>query len=523
MPLRGDSIMRYVGAFCPACHAERPDRPLAEVTRLAGYLSEAEGRVWLVRGCPTHGRVVTLYDESPEILRYLEEWTAPTKAHRPDRPGNFEPIPSGYLAGLGEMQTQHTCTLVEDITERCNLRCPTCFSDSGPELDGLVPVDVVLANVDQRLARENGSLDVVMVSGGEPTVHPGLVDILDGLLERDITRVLVNTNGMRLAHDDALLAALARRRDRVEVYLQFDGFRPDTHRHHRGADLSGLKRKVVARLSEAEVFTTLTMAVALGVNDDEIGDVVRLALDTPYMGGVSIQPQFGSGRSGAIDPLDRLTHTGVLARLGPQTDGAFSWRDMTALPCSHPHCCSIGYALRTDSGDWRSLVGMIGHEELKANLDLVSNRIADPDLPGRLRHLLRDSLLGLLSEQASLTHPSVPQLFRNVCDHCDLGLGTLMRLATGRGAADRRKIRELLAHRVKRIVVKPFMDLDTMIEERLQQCCVHVGAQGADGSHQCVPFCAMQAWPALTDTRLSGQRPGGQEPVVMGRRSVVPT
>jgi len=153
----------------------------------------------------------------------------------------------------------------------------------------------------------------------------------------------------------------------------------------------------------------------------------------------------------------------------------------------------------------------------------VSNRIADPDLPGRLRHLLRDSLLGLLSEQASLTHPSVPQLFRNVCDHCDLGLGTLMRLATGRGAADRRKIRELLAHRVKRIVVKPFMDLDTMIEERLQQCCVHVGAQGADGSHQCVPFCAMQAWPALTDTRLSGQRPGGQEPVVMGRRSVVPT
>ena len=163
--------------------------------------------------------------------------------------------------------------------------------------------------------------------------------------------------------------------------------------------------------------------------------------------------------------------------MGPQTGGRFGWRDMTALPCSHPHCCSIGYAIRTDAGDWKSLVGMIGHEELKANLDLVSNHIADKELPARLRRLLKDSLLGLLSDQASLTHPSVPQLLRNVCDHCDLGVGTLARIATRPGAEGRRRIRELLAHRVKRIVVKPFMDLDTMLEERLQQCCVHVGSQ----------------------------------------------
>jgi uncharacterized radical SAM superfamily Fe-S cluster-containing enzyme len=528
MPLRGDRILRYVTAFCPTCHAERPDRPLAEVARLGGYLSEAEGRVWLVRGCPTHGRIVTLYDESPEILAYLEQWTAPTKAHRPDSPGNYDPIPAAYLRGLGELQTQHTCTLLEDIAEKCNLRCPTCFTDSTPDRSGLVPVADVVANVDQRLARENGALDVVMVSGGEPTVHPDLVGILDRILERDVTRILVNTNGMRLAHDDALLAALAQRRDRVEIYLQFDGFRAATHRHHRGADLGAIKQKVVERLTEAEIFTTLTMTAALGVNDDEIGDVINLALDTPYVGGVSIQPQFGSGRSGAIDPLDRLTHTGVLARMGPQTGGRFGWRDMTALPCSHPHCCSIGYAIRTDAGVWKSLVAMIGHEALKANLDLVSNHIADKELPARLRALLKDSLLGLLTDQASLTHPSVPQLLRNVCDHCDLGVGTLARIATRPGAEGRRRIRELLAHRVKRIVVKPFMDLDTMLEERLQQCCVHVGSRGDDdngdghngdgGGHQCAPFCAMQAWPELGRTRLSARAAAtGEQAVGIGR------
>ena len=97
MPLRGDRIHRYVNAFCPLCHEERPDRPLAEVHRLSGWLVEREGRIWLERGCATHGLVRTLYDESPEILSYLEQWTAPTKVHTPDLAGNFAPVPAAVL------------------------------------------------------------------------------------------------------------------------------------------------------------------------------------------------------------------------------------------------------------------------------------------------------------------------------------------------------------------------------------------------------------------------------------------
>ncbi len=268
MPLRPDRVVRYVTAFCPACHAESPDRPLHQVERLAGYRAVADGRVWLVRGCPTHGRVVTLYDEEPEILAYLEQWTAPTKAHVPDRAGNWAPVPAAYLRGLGEMQTQHTCILLEDVTATCNLCCPTCFAESAPGLGGVVPVEEVLANVDQRLARENGRLDVLMLSGGEPTTHPHFAELLDRVLERDVVRVLVNSNGLALARDDGLLRVFERHRERVEVYLQFDGFRRETHRHHRGAALGRVKADAVRRLSEAGVFTTLTMTAAFGVNDD---------------------------------------------------------------------------------------------------------------------------------------------------------------------------------------------------------------------------------------------------------------
>ena len=496
MPLRTDRILRYVVAFCAACHREHPDRPLGLVPRLSGYLAEQDGKVWLVRGCPRHGKVVTLYDEVPEILRYLEEWTAPTKVHTPDTLGNYDPVPAAYLRGLGEMQTQHTCILLEEITEQCNLRCPTCFADSSPQLTGVVPLDQVLENVDRRLAREHGRLDVLMISGGEPTVYPRLLELLERVLERDIIRILINTNGIQITRSDELLDFLTRHNDRIEIYLQFDGFKPETLRHHRNADLRRVKREAVERLSGAGIFTTLTMTAALGVNDDEIGAVVRYGLATPFVGGISIQPQFGSGRSAALDPRNRLTHTGVLARLGPQTDGLVTWRDLTALPCSHPHCCSVGYMLKTDAGEWRSLVAIVGHDRLKQHLELVSSRIADREIPAQLRELVKQSFLGLLSERTSLTDPTVTDLFRNICENCDLGLSTLLRLAGSALLGQRDRMRRFFGERIKRITIKPFMDMDTMLEERLLQCCVHVGTQ-SDAQHQCAPFCAVQAWPAL--------------------------
>ncbi len=499
MPLRGDRIHRYVNAFCPMCHDDGGDVPLSEVKRLSGWLAERDGRIWLERGCATHGLVRTLYDEDPEILRYLEQWTAPTKAHTPDVRGNFEPVPSAYLNGLPEMQTQHTCILLADLTDHCNLRCPTCFADSSPAISGVVPLADVLSSVDTRLSRENGRIDVLMLSGGEPTLYPQLGELLQELKARPITRILINSNGVRIAKDDALLDLLDPQR--VEVYLQYDGPSAHTSRHHRGADLTRLKEQAIDRLSERGIFTTLTMTAALDVNDDEIGAVVKRALDTPFVGGVSIQPQFGSGRSGPLSWERRLTHTGVLARLGPQTGDLVTWRDLTALPCSHPHCCSVGYMVRDDAGQWKSLTALIGHERLLRFLelspDVVANRIADVELPKQVRAIVKESLLGLLSEQSSLTHPSVGDLWRDLCENCDLGLSTMLAMARPG------KMRQMLAERVKRITVKPFMDIATMIEERLTQCCVHVATVSESGSHQCAPFCAVQAWPALSNQRLS--------------------
>ncbi|TNM50161.1 radical SAM protein [Nocardioides albidus] len=508
MPLRDARVHRYVNAFCPLCHEEQPDRPLEEVARLSGWLAVRDDRVWLERGCAVHGLVRTLYDESPEILAYLEQWTAPTKVHTPDVLGNFRPVPAAYADGLPEMQTQHTCILLADLLDHCNLKCPTCFAESSPARASVAPLEQVLASIDTRIARENGRIDVLMLSGGEPTLYPHLAELLDEVTRRPVVRVLINTNGLLIARDDALLDLLTRHRERVEVYLQYDGQSAAASTHHRGADIRRFKEDAIDRLSARGIFTTLTMTAASGVNDDEIGFVVKRALDAPYVGGVTIQPVFGSGRSSGIDPMERLTHTGVLARLGPQTGGIVEWRDLTALPCSHPHCCSVGYLLKDDAGTWRSLVSLIGHDRLKQWLDLepdlLANRIADDAIPVDLRRIVKDSLLDLLSEQSSLSHPSMSTIWRDICQNCDLGIGTLATLASSRLPGQHQRLRRLLGERVLRVTVKPFMDMNTMIEERLTQCCVHVATVNAEtAAHQCAPFCALQAWAPLARTRLS--------------------
>jgi uncharacterized radical SAM superfamily Fe-S cluster-containing enzyme len=332
-----------------------------------------------------------------------------------------------------------------------------------------------------------------MISGGEPTVHPQILDMLQRLATLPITRILLNTNGIRLAADDAFLSAVAALRDRVEIYLQFDGQRADTQRYLRGQDLRALKARVLDRLSQAKVFTTLVMVVTER-NADEVGEVLETAFATPFVGGVAFQPIFGSGRAPEIDPMERVTTTGVLRRLEEQTHGAIHANDLIALPCSHPDCCSIGYFLKGKSGRYRSLVDLIGVDTLRRHLGLIGNTISFPDtMPG-----LKNALTGVMSESMTLSRPELLTHLAELCSWCDFGgIAELISMAFRK-----RESAEFVGNAVKRVTIKHFMDANTLIVERLEQCCVHVASAGNDPVR--MPFCAARLFPRLRAKALEG-------------------
>ena len=66
------------------------------------------------------------------------------------------------------------------------------------------------------------------ITNVETVQEENFAELLEHALQHDIQRILVNTNGLRLESDPLVYDALIRHKDRVEVYLQFDGINTET-------------------------------------------------------------------------------------------------------------------------------------------------------------------------------------------------------------------------------------------------------------------------------------------------------
>src|SRR5258708_6560391 len=233
------------------------------------------------------------------------------------------------------------CVLLLEITDACNLRCPTCYADARGH--DFMPREEVVRRLDA-FFRIQSRLDVLMMSGGEPTIHPDFEHILEVALEYPIGRVLINTNGLRLNQSDELVSALTRHKDRIELYFSFASFKGETHKRLYGLDLRKQKLAALERAREAGIFVTLVPTVERGVNEDEIGELYRFALSMDNITGVTYQPVMSAGRyEHEYRAENRLTMTDVLRGIEAQTDGDLLATHFVGLPCSHPDRCALTY------------------------------------------------------------------------------------------------------------------------------------------------------------------------------------
>lgn len=472
-------IEEYTKTVCPSCFADRQRRSDEDGVFVDGMLVAENGSIWLRRFCPVHGETQSLYEEDAEIWRARRGWSTPTLSIVPDRADNVAGFPDGYRQGLPASHGQHTCILLLNVTEHCNFKCPTCFAsalDPGTAKETDLPSkDDIVNTVKTVLEREGGKIGVVMLSGGEPTIRKDLPEIIEEIAALNVTRVLINTNGRRIARDDRFLEFLTRMRKRVEIYLQFDGLTPSVHETLRAEDLSAEKQEIVKRLNDASVFFTLVMTVSRGVNEYQVGDVLQFGMEMPRCSGVAVQPVFGSGRNPGFDPMSRSTPTGVLKRLHEQTQGKMKADDFIPLPCSHRDCCDIGYYIRGVKGKWSSLTDMVGRDELKRWIHLVSNTIVFDNASSTIKEMVKDGTLQrVFSEQQKVSSLSLARDLFKMCA-CIPELPELLELHRISKMSEEDQL-EKLAERTFRVTVKMFMDANTFHEARIRQCCVHTGS-----------------------------------------------
>ena len=313
-----------------------------------------DDRVYLHKWCPEHRFQKVLISTDAAYYKLSRQALKPGQM-----PRKFNtPIKYGcpYDCGLCPDHEQHSCLTLIEVTDRCNLTCPICYSESGPHEGSHRTLEQIEFMLDCIVANE-GEPDVVQISGGEPTVHPEFFAILDAAKSRPIKHLMVNTNGIKIANDAEFARRLATYMPRFELYLQFDSVKPGPLLALRGEDLTSVRQRALDRLNEHNISTTLVVTLKKGLNDHEIGDILNFALQQRCVRGVTFQPIQAAGRLDDFDPArDRLT-LGEVRRQILQQFPLFSPNDVIPVPC-HPDCLAMAYALKLD-GNVIPLTGMI--------------------------------------------------------------------------------------------------------------------------------------------------------------------
>jgi uncharacterized radical SAM superfamily Fe-S cluster-containing enzyme len=314
-----------------------------------------DDKVFMLKHCPKHGNEKVLIADDVDYYRRCREiFIKP-----PEMPQHYNtPVKWGcpYDCGLCSDHEQHSCLSLIEICDYCNLRCPVCYAESGPERESFRSLAQIERMLDA-VVRNEGRPDVVQISGGEPTMHPDFFKVLDLAKQRPIRHLMVNTNGVRIAQDEQFVRQLAGYMPDFELYLQFDSFEREPLMQLRGADLRSVRLRAIDRLNQYAISTTLVVTLKKGLNDGEIGRTIDYALQQPCVRGVTFQPIQNAGRNHDFDPArDRLTLTEVRRRILEQ-GSVFQPEDLIPVPC-HPDSLAMAYALKI-AGKVVPLTGLI--------------------------------------------------------------------------------------------------------------------------------------------------------------------
>jgi len=252
-------------------------------------------------------------------------------------------------------------------------------------------------------------------------------------------------------------------RDRLEIYLQFDGFDERTQQTLRGESLTEIKLQALEALRQAGLRCTLVCTVEHNTNLHEVGAVVQFGLKQPGVRGVSFQLATYCGRH--MDPGDlerRATMPDVVRAIVSQTGDLLTETDFYPLPCAHPNCHMMAYLFR--GGERAVPVNRL--IDVRKHMDLIANSIVFT--PARARHLVAKYL-----ESAG------------GCGCGPNGCGP-----TSREGLDPFLVKalaeQLTGADVFRITLTAFLDAHTFDTRRVMKCCLaHLLPSG-----HLVPFCA---------------------------------
>lgn len=310
---------RETDSLCPRCVKEvrteilSGEKDLSELVdgrpgEIRARIVERDGSIWMEKECPKHGRFEDVMAIDADFLRRMESLY----------PGRDFHTPKQALRNHGSSSIEYGrgSVLTVDLTNRCNMMCDPCFMDANQvgyvhELEW----SDVKKILDDALTVEPRRQMSVQFSGGEPTLSPHFLRAIEYAREVGFFCVQCATNGLEFARDIELCHAAKRAGLRL-AYLQFDGVDNASNAHRKIGNLFDVKMRAIENLHEAGIDVVLVVTVVGGINDHQVGKIVKFAIDNAdKITVVSFQPVSFTGRDEDIDDETRKKQRYTLSHL----------------------------------------------------------------------------------------------------------------------------------------------------------------------------------------------------------------
>ncbi len=314
---------RTIFSLCPIC---------LKVINARIFQEGAE--IKIEKRCAEHGDFKDVYWSDAELYRkFMRFWTYGTGIENPVSSTESCPMNCGLC------ENHQTGTLLGniDVTNRCNLSCPTCFANAG-QIHEDPTIDQIRNMMHNLREQRPVPCPAVQFSGGEPTVRDDLPGIVFMAHEMGFSQIQVATNGLKLAKSPDLCRNLALSGLNT-VYLQFDGVTPKPYKEMRGQDLLQSKLQAIKNVRDVgRMGIVLVPTLAKGVNDNEVGDIIRFASSNlDVVRGVNFQPVSFVGRIDQDERAEkRLTISDLITLVEDQTDNDITRDDFYPVPFVAP-------------------------------------------------------------------------------------------------------------------------------------------------------------------------------------------
>jgi tetraether lipid synthase len=485
-------LPRKTQSLCPECSQ------LIDATLL-----EENGRVYMEKTCAAHGSFRDLISPDAELYLKMENW------HFGDNRGVKNPAIAKATrcpeqCGLCSMHTSHTVLANVDLTNRCNLTCPVCFANANvqgylyePDIDHVRRMLEALRKEDPVAGR------IVQFSGGEPTIHPQFLEICAMARDMGFSHIQAATNGILLA--DAEFARRAKANGLTTLYLQFDGVSDEVYRCTRGAPLLETKLRCIESCRQNGIKIVFVPTIVRGVNDDQIGDIVRTAIDNiDCVSGISFQPVAFTGRINRNElEAKRFTLGDWAHAMADQTGILDARHDFFPLSCVAPFS-RLGSAMRGEE-----IPTLTCNPHCSMGTYLFIDQQTGTAVPVT-RFVDVGAMLQDMDEYSRSTQRSIVKIFTKVKAWRSLqrhfkpqfappGLTFEKFLQTLQGMTDKKLGRDGMdgryTYRTLLVAGMHFMDLYNYDIARVKRCVIHYAAPNG----LIYPFCAYNSGPTFRE------------------------